>query len=82
MHDIARCNKCTLPITWETLYLDDNGTCNICNNWDIKKKEINWEEREKEFLKICEEVKSKNCSYDCIVPFSGGKDSTFTLYTV
>lgn len=81
-HDISRCNKCTLPITWETLYFDNEGTCNICNNWDIKKKDIDWEQREKDFFKICEEVKAKKASYDCIVPYSGGKDSTFTLYTV
>lgn len=79
---LERCVRCTLPITWETLYFDEKGVCNICKNWDTKQKEINWEEREKELLKTFEETKRRNSPYDCIVPFSGGKDSTFTLWAV
>lgn len=79
---LPRCVKCGLPITWETVYLDEDGVCNICKNWDKKKYEIDWVERRKELEKIVEEVKKRNASYDCVVPFSGGKDSTFTLYTV
>ena len=82
MDDLERCKRCTLPITWETIYFDDEGVCNICKNWDTKQKEINWEEREKLLIKIFEDVKEKNLPYDCIVPFSGGKDSTFTLWAV
>ncbi|HDZ17502.1 hypothetical protein LCGC14_0823900 [marine sediment metagenome] len=84
--NMQRCKICTLPITWETLYFDDEGICNICRNWETKQKEINWEQREKDLIKILEEVKEKqkkeNKPYDCLVPFSGGKDSTFTLYMV
>jgi len=82
--DIQRCNVCTLPITWETLYFDDNGVCNMCKQWKTKSEETDWEERKKLFISIVEEEKrkqkEKNNPYDCIVPFSGGKDSTFTLY--
>lgn len=80
--ELKRCVRCTLPITWETLYFDEEGVCNICKNWDKKQKEINWEEREKQLLEIFEEAKKRNGFYDCIVPFSGGKDSTFTLWAV
>ena len=79
---LERCRKCTLPITWETLYFDDDGVCNICHNWDKKQKATNWSEREKQLLEIFEEAKSKHLDYDCIVPFSGGKDSTFTLWAI
>ena len=80
--EIDRCVKCTLPITWETLYFDENGVCNLCKNWDEKKYEIDWKERERQLLGIFEEIKKINAVYDCVVPFSGGKDSTFTLYTI
>lgn len=80
--ELERCIKCTLPITWETLYFDNEGVCNICANWNTKLREINWNEREKLLIKMFEEVKQKNAPYDCIVPFSGGKDSTYTLWAI
>lgn len=86
MNEMQRCRICTLPITWETICFDENGICNICKNWEKKTKEIDWNEREKMLIKILKDArqtqKQKNNPYDCIVPFSGGKDSTFTLYTI
>jgi N-acetyl sugar amidotransferase len=48
----------------------------------MKQKEIDWKEREQAFLAIVEEAKDRGGDYDCIVPFSGGKDSTYTLWAV
>jgi len=83
-NDLQRCTKCTLPITWETLNFDQDGVCNICRNWEAKTESVDWKEREKILLKILADVKDRNkdSEYDCIVPFSGGKDSTYTLYAV
>lgn len=76
---MKNCKKCLLPETYETIEFDD-GACNICNS--IKKKnDIDWDKRYLELLKISKAYKGKN-DYDCIVPFSGGKDSTFQLYYV
>jgi len=80
--ELKRCSKCTVPITWETVYLDENGVCNICKNWEKKQNTIDWAERERSLISFFEEVKKKKDQYDCIVPFSGGKDSTFTLWAV
>ena len=84
MDEIERCKKCTLPITWETLYFDEEGICNICKNWDTKDTEIDWDEREKDLIKIFEDIKikQKDEPYDILLPYSGGKDSTYTLYVV
>lgn len=79
---LERCSRCTLPITWETVYFDEDGVCNICKNWDTKQKTINWEEREKQLLEIFKEAKERHGTYDCVVPFSGGKDSTYTLWAI
>jgi len=71
-----------LPITWETVYYDDKGVCNICKNWTKKQSTIDWFVREKQLLEIFKEYKGRHGEYDCILPFSGGKDSTFTLWAI
>ena len=80
--EVQRCVRCTLPITWETLYFDDEGVCNICRNWELKQDVVDWVDREKQLKQIVKDIKEQNNEYDCIVPFSGGKDSTFTLWAI
>ena len=53
--------------------------CNICNQHKFKKEKIDWFKKSEEFNHIIDKYRSKY-PYDCIVPFSGGKDSVFTLY--
>ncbi|HFD2282242.1 TPA: N-acetyl sugar amidotransferase, partial [Legionella pneumophila] len=52
--------------------------CNICHQHTFKKSVINWDERKNDLDKLIEQYRGKY-EYDCIIPFSGGKDSTFTL---
>ena len=73
------CNKCLLPETHETIEFDKNGTCNICNQHKFKKEKIDWHSKKEKFEKIIDSYRGRG-NYDCIVPFSGGKDSVFTLY--
>ena len=82
MSEIQRCVRCTLPITWETIYFDDSGVCNICKNWDAKQNDIDWKKREEALVDQFNKVKTLGRAYDCIVPFSGGKDTTFTLWAI
>jgi len=76
---LVKCEKCRLPETYETIKFDTDGVCNICKQKEFKDASINWNERKKTLDDIIEKYRSKY-DYDCIVPFSGGKDSTFTLY--
>lgn len=69
-----------MPETWESITYDDEGVCNICRNHEIK-QEIDWRAKRKEFELLLAEYRGKGL-YDCIVPFSGGKDSTYTLYVL
>ncbi len=78
---LKSCNKCMLPETYETFDFDDKGVCNVCNNYNIKLEKIDWNKRMKKFKELTNEFKNKY-EYDCIVPFSGGKDSTFVLYEI
>lgn len=76
--ELNKCSKCTLPETYETIEFDGNGVCNICHQHEYKHDSINWEERKKKLNEVIEQYRGKY-DYDCLVPFSGGKDSTFTL---
>ena len=78
MTELKKCVKCLLPETYETIEFDENGVCNICRSSDHKTK-IDWDERKKLLDRIIEKHRGQK-DYDCIVPFSGGKDSTFQLY--
>lgn len=76
---MKRCTKCGLPETHETISFDAVGVCNICRQHEFKRDKIDWSQRKEEIGALIEEHRGKY-DYDCIVPFSGGKDSTWTLY--
>lgn len=73
------CTKCVTPETHETINFDENGVCSICRNVAYKQEQIDWEAKRTEFRALVESHRNKG-QYDCIIPFSGGKDSTWTLY--
>lgn len=80
LNNLQRCTRCVLPETHETIQFDAEGVCNICRQSEQKSK-INWEAKTSELHELISEYKGKY-AYDCIVPFSGGKDSTFTLWYI
>ena len=74
------CTRCCMPETSEGITFDEMGTCSGCQSSE-QKMHINWAEREKELRKILDKYRSNSGdNYDCIVPISGGKDSTFQLH--
>lgn len=75
------CTKCVLPDTTDAIAFDQDGVCNVCRAAEVKKSKIDWQERGKMLARIIEKHKDKG-EYDCIVPFSGGKDSVFQLWYV
>ena len=73
------CISCLIPDSKPDISFNENGMCNACTNF-FNRKEINWELRKKELLGIIEKYKNKSQSnWDCIVPVSGGKDSTYQV---
>jgi len=79
---IKYCRHCVYPETKPDLSLDENGICDACRFVDVKDT-TNWDLRRKELAEIFERFKNKDGSnYDCIIPVSGGKDSTFQTYVV
>lgn len=76
---MKRCSKCITPETHETIHFDEKGVCSICKQQDFKNESVDWDKRKEDLGRLIEEYRGKY-NYDCIVPFSGGKDSTWTLY--
>jgi N-acetyl sugar amidotransferase len=73
------CSQCCLPETQDGIRFDKNCVCNVCDQIKIKKEAVNWDERKKMLDELCSRFRGKH-AYDCVVPFSGGKDSTYTLW--
>lgn len=78
---MQRCTKCVIPETHETISFDHCGVCNVCRHIEYKDEKIDWIQRAGEFEALINQYRGKG-QYDCIVPFSGGKDSTYTLYAI
>lgn len=80
--NLRYCVRCLRPETEEGIVFDENGICRACNSAE-QKMHIDWVEREKELRNILEQARAKaGANYDCIVPISGGKDSTFQLHVL
>lgn len=74
---IRRCTKCVLPETMPFISFDADGVCNYCRNYKLRNKPKPKEE-------LFELVASyrREIGNDCIVPFSGGRDSCYGLHLV
>ncbi len=77
---MRHCARCGLPTTYETLELSASGVCNICLASDVRSNE-DWKAKRATLTELVESYRGRH-PYDCIVPFSGGKDSTFTLWYI
>ena len=70
------CKSCILPDTRPNLKLDKFGICDACKK--INKK-TDWLKRLSEFKNLVKSIKRKKRNYDCLIPVSGGKDSTWQV---
>jgi N-acetyl sugar amidotransferase len=66
----------------ETIELDEDGICYACRVNEAKDKDIDWKDREEQLIQLLDEHRSKDGSYDVLVPGSGGKDSTFQAHVL
>ena len=70
------CKECIIPSTRPDQFFDENGVCIACISYK-KRKTINWDERKDRIFKIIKKISAPENKWNCIVPSSGGKDSTF-----
>ena len=76
------CRVCTHPNTRPRIAFSDDDICNGCLRTDEKHDQIDWKAREDELKEIVARAMESmpDRHYDCIVPVSGGKDSTFQAW--
>lgn len=68
-----------MPNTKPNLSLDEDGVCTACRNYENRDL-VDWNKRKNELVEILEKYKSKSgTNWDCIIPVSGGKDSTYQV---
>lgn len=78
MH-LRYCVRCVMPHTKPDLRLDADGVCNACSHFDARTA-IDWDARHAELIAITNRYRSADRSnWDCIIPVSGGKDSTYQV---
>ena len=66
-----------MPDTKPDLQLDDDGVCNACRSYE-QRTDVDWDARRDELLTVLAKYRrSDGGNWDCIVPVSGGKDSTY-----
>lgn len=75
VHSLKRCSKCVLPETMPYIRFDEQGVCNYCHAYKIR----NNPKEKKDIFQLVEPYR-KAQGYDCVIPFSGGRDSCYTLY--
>lgn len=77
---MRRCTKCILPDHFPNIKFDSNGVCNYCHEWDIKWSTFDYAKAERELVTIFDSAKAKKRRYDCLIPYSGGRDSSYVVY--
>ena len=79
MNMIRYCHRCITPETRPDLHIDEEGVCSACRAFEARPT-IDWDARRSELVKILDRYRCRDGSnYDCIVPVSGGKDSTYQV---
>ncbi len=76
-YTLRRCTRCILPETMPFISFDAQGVCNYCRHYKPRNKPRPIEE-------LLELVKPYRRSQgdECIVPFSGGRDSCYGLHLI
>ena len=76
---LTYCRRCVMPDTKPDLQLDAEGVCNACRSYE-RRKDVDWDQRHDELVRLLEKYRRPGGeNWDCIVPVSGGKDSTYQV---
>lgn len=75
---LRRCTKCILPETMPHIHFDTSGVCNFCKNYKLR----NTPKPKEELFNLVEKYRRQGTELDCIVPFSGGRDSCYALHLI
>mgnify|MGYP001559839776 CR=1 FL=1 len=73
---MKRCTRCCYPDTKPDLHFDEEGVCSACRAYE-RRPQIDWEARKADLAQLLDRHHG-----ECIVPSSGGKDSTYIAITL
>ena len=73
---LKRCTRCLLPETLPFITFNEQGVCNHCRNYEKLGDSV---EGETALGKILDRYRTTTGGPDCIVGFSGGRDSSYGL---
>ena len=77
--EVRFCKRCTISNQRPRISFNEEGVCSACVVAEMKKR-VNWDEREKELIELCDKYRCNDGSHDVVVPSSGGKDSAFAAH--
>ncbi len=77
--EVKFCARCVMSNQRPNIIFDENGVCSACHYVEYKKN-IDWKSREDELIELLDKHRSKDGSFDCVVPSSGGKDSAYVAH--
>ena len=75
--DFRRCTKCVLPETMPFIAFDEEGVCNYCRTY----KPRNHPRPKEELFELIEPFRRASGD-EVLVPFSGGRDSSYGLHLI
>lgn len=78
--EVKFCKKCVVSNQRPRIIFDKNGVCGACSYAHLKHNVIDWNKRELMLQELLNKYRSKDGSYDCLVPASGGKDSSYVAH--
>jgi amino acid adenylation domain-containing protein len=78
---LAYCRRCGLASNYPNVVFDDRGVCNTCNAFEAIKDEAQaYFQASEQLMALFESSRRKHqAKYDCMMLYSGGKDSTYAL---
>lgn len=77
---VQYCTRCVVSNQRPRITFDESGVCSACQYAYRKHHRIDWKKREEELYALCDKYRSKDGSFDVVVPGSGGKDSAYTAH--
>src|SRR2546425_801502 len=78
--EVRFCTRCVVSNQRPRITFDENGVCSACRYAYEKYNVIDWNDRERQLIEVLEKYRSKDGSYDVLVPGSGGKDSAVVAH--
>lgn len=82
LRGLKRCANCVLPSTFPFIEFDEEGVCNYCRHYKPRYKGVDPAAAKIKFLAQIEKYRRSGGQPDVLVPFSGGRDSSFGLHLV